>query len=765
MLFKDIKIEDIDPFIISCSDPLSSLDDKKGIIKVPVRFDNKDIISYINSYEIIMTHDFIELIDFLLIKDRNINKEIINKIKLEGNKDIALGAVELGIITNEEYERWFNIITFDTINVEGVVFTLKKEYFDNYFANKSADYYDFSSISYYVLSERTLLKNGHKDAFNYLVKNQLTHYTTTSMTNKIDKTDISQYIKPNINYAIEKKIVKYCTLEQFIELFTITKNKVRYVSESENESFPDGLVGATLDYCRFDLFEWALAKNEIKTMKKMEDYFPSKNKYHVTFMKYIHEKFPTTLRKLLEWTNWLNFDNYTSIEELAFLNEYNFDKFALFRVIVDKNNLSDLMKFYELFNIKSSSRMIQYVSARNNEEIFDYVTTNNDNTMHSDIYPIIISSAYNKSDYIKKLSKLEFPIDYSASLQASKNGHCDVLKTLFELKAPFNKDCLLFAREHNHSECVDYLNMLNLRNPEATERNWTEELKKPEQSQWLLNMFFSENDSSRLFVPYNKIGIPYKLKDVEEFEKINCMTLPQDFKFFITNYSRSIGWGKTNDYAYYQLFNIYDVKVQDLFELCYKIDTTDDKHKYFSTINDNLREYVDETTTKYNYYKVPIDIAEKYFDMGQNRYVDKCFKNYLISGDVDSKLTKIKKINTSDKVWGGSYNDYNFNFWWKFDSQNKRIVRYTSEMYKLKNDHTDSINEPETYSDDLTEISHKSRKLKIAYGGCTLDCYLLLDGIFKGKIYLTETYFNDRSYGTTVVDSFTDFIIMQNCRQ
>lgn len=764
MLFKDIRIEDIDPFIILCSELLSSLDDKKGIIKVPARFDNKDIISYIKSYEIIMTHDFIELIDFLLIKDRNINKEIINKIKLEGNKDIALSAVELGIITNEECERWFNIITFDTINVEGVVFTLKKEYFDNYFTNKSADYYDHSSIIYYMLSESTLLKNGHKDAFNFLVKNQLTHHTTTTMKKKIDKSDISQYIKSNVNYAIEKKIVKYCTLEQFIELFTTTKNKVQYASESENESFPEGLVDATLDYCRFDLFEWALEKNEIKTMKQLEDNYPRNDKYHMTFMKYIHEKFPTKLRRLLELTIWLNFDNYTCIEELAFLNEYNFDKFSLFRVIVDKNNLSDLMKFYELFNIKSSSRMIQYVSARDNEEIFDYVTTNNDNTAHSDIYPIIISSAYNKYDYIKKLSKLEFPIHYSASLQASKNGHCDVLKTLFELKAPFNKDCLLFASEHNHPECVDYLNTLNLRNSHTTERNWTEELKKPEQAHWLLNMFFSGNDSSRLFVPYNKIGAPYKLKDVEEFEKINCMTLPQDFKYFITNCSRSIGWGKTNN-SYYELFNIYDVKVQDLFELCYKIDTTDDKHKYFLTINDELHEYVDKITKKYNYYKVPIDVAEKYFVMGNNRYVDKCFKNYLISGEVDSKLTKIKKINTSERVRRGSYNDYNFNFWWKFDSKNKRMIRYTSQMYKLKNDHADSINEPETYSDDLTEISHKSRKLKIAYGGCTLDCYLLLDGIFKGKIYLTETYFNNRSYGTTLVDSFTDFIIMENCTQ
>lgn len=760
-MLKDIEIEDIDPLIILSSEPLRSLDHTKGIVKVPTRFDNKDIISYINNYEIIMTHEFIELIDFLLIKDRNIYKEIINKIKLEGDKDIALSAVKLGIITNEEYERWFNIITFDTINVEGVVFTLKKEYFDNYFANKSADYYDYSSISYYVLCSRTLLKNGHKDAFNFLVKNQSTHYTTTSMTNKIDKSDISQYIKPNIKCTIEKKIVKYCTLEQFIELFTTTRNKVRYAYESENESFPDGLVNATLNYCRFDLFEWVLAKNEIKTMKTFEEHYPRNDKYHVTFMKYIHDKFPTILKKLLERTSWMNFDYYTSIEELTFLNEYNFDKFSLFRVIVDKNNLSDLIKFYELFNIKSSSRMIQYVSARNNEEIFDYVTTNNDNSIHSDIYPIIISSAYNKSNYIKKLSKLEFPIHYSASLQASKNGHCDVLKTLFELKAPFNKDCLLFASEHNHPECVDYLKMLNLRNPEATERNWTEELKKTEQSHWLSNMFFSENNSSSLFGPYNKIGVPYKLKDVEEFEKINCLTLPQDFKYFITNYSRSIGWGKTND-SYYQLFNIYDVKVQDLFELCYKIDTTDDKHKYFLTINHDIHEYADETTRKYNYYKVPIDVAKKYFDMEQNRYVDNCFKKYLISGDVDSKLTKIKKINTSEQVRGGSYDNYNF--WWKFDSKNKRMIRYRSQMYKLKNDHVDSFSEPETYSDDLTEISHKSRKLKIADGGCTLDCCLLLDGIFKGKIYLTETYFNDRSYGTTLVDSFTDFIIMENCR-
>ena len=772
MLFKDIEILEIDPIIISHSELLNNLDKKKGVIKLPICFDNNEIISYINSCEIIMKQDFIQLIDFLLIKERNINREIINKIKLEGNREIALKAVEFNMISIEEYERWFNIITFHTINIEGVVFTLENEYYTNYFIKDT--FYYFNNI----LDTTILLKNGHLDAFNFLVKNKLTHNVPRNILYKINKNNIIEYIEqlrtPNkwYEFIYSTKILKYCTLKQFIELVAIATN-LDNNNVDDLDRHIDALLNNALRHCEINFIKWLLKNNKIsklKILKSVEEqyHYPRKNKYHIIFMKFLNEIFSVEKTSMI---NEYYFDckYYTSIEELIFLKDYNYDKLSIFKEVVDKDNLDDLIKFYELFNIKSTSSMIHYVCAINNEEIFDYVVNNDQNSIHDDMYPIIISSAYNKYNYIKKLFKLGYPIHYSASLQACKNGHCDVLKTLFELNVKFSKDCLFFASEYNHLTCVNYLNITNLRDSYTTERNWINEFKKNT----------VQNDSISLFASYAKIGVPYKLKDIEEFEKINELSLPEDFKQFITKYSKNIGWSNTND-KYSRFFNIYDVKIQDLFELCYKIDTTDEKYLYFPTINEYMDINKDEITLKYNYFKVPLNIAIIYFNIStqldvkntSEREISDSFLKYFLSGDVDKKLKNIRKICKSKNSDCKFYS----NFWHKYDPIKQRPLEYTSKLYKLNSDYTEFIyksefakdsdiesefyNEPELNDDSFDEILHKSRMLKIANGGCSLKCYLLLDGIYKGKLYLTEQCFKGNNIGGIMLDSFTDFLIM-----
>jgi hypothetical protein len=173
-------------------------------------------------------------------------------------------------------------------------------------------------------------------------------------------------------------------------------------------------------------------------------------------------------------------------------------------------------------------------------------------------------------------------------------------------------------------------------------------------------------------------------------------------------------------------------------------------------MDSNIERYWDFDTSKYNYFKISNEIvAEHLHNKNSSRRIDLniFMDNYLISGEADEKIAKNKNV-AIKKL----YNDKCLHFICRFDAKKKKIVKYSSLLHVVPK------NVDDHYIYDFDEVYHASRLLKIADGGCTLGAYILLDGFYKGKIYLNETYFQNKSYGAVLLDSFTDFIIMERCK-
>jgi hypothetical protein len=391
-----------------------------------------------------------------------------------------------------------------------------------------------------------------------------------------------------------------------------------------------------------------------------------------------------------------------------------------------------------MFDVKTTSEMVRLICVYGCEKMFDFVLENTYYDITKDIYPIIIACAYDKINYIDKLVNKKFPIHQNAGHQASKNGNIEIIKKLNKLKATLNKDCLIYAGKHNKMECYNYLKTLHLTNP--SEKNWFHELTK--RNNYSDSIIYS-NKLNEIFNKYAKNRIPYKLEDVEKFEKLNNITLPYDFKTYLTKYSRCIYWGSS--YCY---FEIYDVKIHDLFELC-NIKVDDDKDYVYIEILTNFDyNYYDEISSKYKYCKIPKKIYNKHFsDKNIFHILYYGLQDYISSGKADDKMTRIKKIDKDDE-----HNVY----WYSFDCKNKKLVRDYSDKI-LKDIHG-------TSEIEYRKIFNRGKKLHLVSNGC-MSCYLILDGFFKDKIIFTECYYHGKQTGSTIMNSFTDMAIMFNVEE
>lgn len=787
MDFIDFDFSDISPLVIINSELLNNIDDCSGTIKLPNNYNNSDVLDYIQNHQIIMTTEFINLIDFLLIINRDIKKEIILKIKLKGDKEFAQKALELNYISLDEFTRWFNIISYNTFNVEGVIFTMRNEYFEEYFRrmDRKIDI-DYPNIFNY----KKLKKNGHLEAIQYLIKNKKDYIYCDGLKYLVDKSNIQQYINPDVNIFYIRKLVKYCNLEQLIQLFVIGQSRL----ESDRH-FLHIVIDSSLDHVKIDFIDWIyLHHNDILSRSIERHEGPKKLKYNIKFYQYLSDKFPNRLKSMLQnHIDMICIDEYRHIEELKFLFEldYSFDKITLFFSIIKKNNLDDVKKFVKFIKLRITPKILYFVCTIDNEEIFDFVLSQYNNNIN-DIYPIIIGCAYDKPNYVEKLYDMGFPIHPSAILQTCKNNHLNMLQKLVRLGATPDINALFFASGYGYTECVEYLKSLELKNLELTDRNLENEVFRLEDNstnstnnslykfyknyfKYYASKLYSKYERYSIFKTYTKIGSPYKLDIVEKFEKKNNIQLPEDFKYYITNYSRSIGYYERND-EWNKLFNIYHVKIQDLFELSHKNDLSDKEHKYFSVHSEFICDYVDKETRKYNYYKVPANIAHKYFikDEYSSLYFNeyKCVKNYLISGEIDYKLKKIRKIKTIEELENSSkYVPYTEDLYlqvhWRFDSVTTQIIPYNSNLEKQiatsLEEHEEDIDEHDNKFSyfNVDKILYKSRKIKFGDSECGPSVYFLLDGIYKGKIILSELNFQGESYFDILIDSFIDFIAIR----
>ena len=64
------------------------------------------------------------------------------------------------------------------------------------------------------------------------------------------------------------------------------------------------------------------------------------------------------------------------------------------------------------------------------------------------------------------------------------------------------------------------------------------------------------------------------------------------------------------------------------------------------------------------------------------------------------------------------------------------------------------------YYHNYNKLNHNTRLLRVCCGECNLNMYIILDGIYKNKLWFNETYYKNESCGEVLVNSFVENIYL-----
>jgi hypothetical protein len=150
----------------------------------------------------------------------------------------------------------------------------------------------------------------------------------------------------------------------------------------------------------------------------------------------------------------------------------------------------------------------------------------------------------------------------------------------------------------------------------------------------------------------------------------------------------------------------------------------------------------------------------------RNNYSYKNIK-HINNGNFNDELGKIRKISTDyltwdDKILYSSELEMEIlDICYRFDPKTRKIVEYSS-ILEADNEKKQEEDYPYYSTDiiyDTYNLAHKSRFLQLIDGGCSCTFSLILDGVFKGKYFVRELYWEYSSYKYVLFDSFSDFLL------
>jgi hypothetical protein len=661
---------------------------------------------------------------------------IMKEIKILGNKDVAKQAVKDGLITYEQYVKWFDELTQQTVYADGVVYNMK-----------------LFCLSRDGISIDILYRNGHLDAiehvlscepqtghfYSYQIKEKETYKGIYKLLLKCAKcgndiNKILQYVEKDEYGQIEKIILKSSNTYsngRMLALYFINRGCFEHCVQNENirskmmtsESYyshrdidcdksvltitqltdlktyfsrkiiADLFGRVTLDIdCVKHLMDIDCVKHlmDIDYVKHLMDIDCVKHLMDIDCVKHLMDNDygfkPYDIKEILYDTFCTALCVYSLNDILEFIDVY-----------AKKYDLTELLekaiyRISDLTNVKVFTEIIKFIDPKNTKLIAELIN---------------ILAMDNNAEYCKIIYGMGFSFD---------------IKTIIFTQLGMMKNDVLLVFQ-DISECKDALNMIDKVGYITTLDTYLSSITEFD---------FKHSDPTysidKLFSTYVRHKSPYDLKDIEEFEKINGFTLSKDFKHYLTNYSNVISWGKYNNiYSRTTFFNIFEIDIQKYYPCAWtptdKIDKILTPSVYTHFMNSSECLYDCKP-----YIELP-DFPRPRFCSLDAEYNMKQTINLTISDKIALvKPDKIAKMDVESKT---------IHVFHIYDADKKMLCRVQDNEYLPR---------------------YTGNTVQICYGGCSCDAFMILDGYLKDCVWCYEVCFEYSNPGGALFKSFADFI-------
>lgn len=625
---------------------------------------------------------------------------IMKEIKILGNKEIAKQAVKDGLITFEQYVKWFDELTQQTVYADGVVHNMR-----------------LFCLSRDGISIDMLYQNGHLDAIEHVLSCDRSgeYYYTYQIEEKETYKGIYKLVlkNPKCNSEIDK-ILQYIEKDEYSQI-------EKKILESSN-IFSNGRMLA-MYFMNHDCFKHCIQNENIRSkMMISEDYYSHwYNGYNNNVLTmsqlsdlktYFSKEIITKLfdrvtldincvKHLIENNYGLQSDMINGILYHTFytaLCVYSLNDILEFiNVYAKKYDLTELLekaiyRINDLKNVKVFTEVIKFIDPKNTQLITELI-----NSLAMD----------NNVEYCKIIHSLGFSFN---------------IKTIiFTQLSMIKNDVLLVFQDI--PECKDALNMIDKIGYSATLDTYLSSITEFD---------FKHSDPTysidKLFSTYVRHKSPYDPKDIEEFEKINGFTLSKDFKHYLTNYSNVISWGHYNNiYSRTTFFNIFEIDIQKYYPCSWTPTDKIDKLLLPSVYT----HFMNSSESLYDckpYIELP-DFPRPRYCSSDAEYNMKHTINMTISDKIALvKPDKIVKIDVESKT---------VHVFHIYDADKKMLCRVQDNEYLPR---------------------FTGNMIQICYGGCSCDVFMILDGYLKDCVWCYEVCFEYSNPGGVLFKSFADFI-------